>query len=234
MKSVIAAAHFKSAMASRVGISILALAGLAVSGNASIIPVLVSGPTPDGSNFAYSYSANLQQDERLDPNATNGVTCQGIGGLVQCNPAGTFFTLYDVEGFVSADTSASGWFANVQLTGITPSSVLGNGFDDPNTLNVTFFYTGPVVIADGSVDRIAGFQIVSSIDGLTMGAFTSQATKNAPPGDGSTDQTVGPVALPGTDLGTLGGPAPEPATYSLVAGAGLVLFGIRRFRRQIK
>ncbi len=223
------------AATARVGVGILALASTIALGNASIIPVLVSGPTADGSNFDYAYSANLQQDERLDPNATMGVTCQGTGGsLVQCNPPGTFFTIYDIQGFVSANTTAPGWYSQVQLSGITPSQVLGNEFDDPNAINVTYFYTGPVVSADGTVDVVTGFTIVSSIDGTTTGSFTSQATKDTGSSSGLTDQTVGPVDIPGTGSGVQGSTVPEPATYSLIAGAGLVLFGMRRFRQPSK
>ncbi len=223
----------KVGLIARVWSAIFALASAAVIGHASVIPVLVSGPAPSGSNYVYSYSADLQQDERLDSNATNGATCpSSSGSLVQCNPAGTFFTIYDVQGFVKATASASGWFPTMMLTGVTPSTILGSSFDDQNIMNVTFFYIGPVVHSGDSIFGIPGFEIASSIDGTIEGSFSSQATSDVGSSSGLTDQSVGGVEVPGTNSGSLGGVVPEPATFYLFAGSGLILLGLRRFRRR--
>ena len=209
-------------------LAILALAFLCISGlaNATIIAVLNSGPTPvSGGNFAFNYRADLSGDERLDPNATNGVTCPAPGpALAQCNPAGTFFTIYDINGFQSVNVTAPNWFSTVQLTGVTPSSVNGSTIDQPNVVNVTFFYTGPVVHAGGATLNITGFQVISSLGGVNSnGNFSSQSTKDVGDSSGNTDQTVGPVSVPA-------GTVPEPSSMLLIGG-GLV--GLAMVRRRL-
>src|SRR5207248_10412294 len=83
--------------------------------NASLIPALVGSPVPTGPNFAFNYQAMLTNTERLDVNATNGVTCPGPSNTkVQCNPAGTFFTIYDIPGFVSASGPGAPWVEAMQ------------------------------------------------------------------------------------------------------------------------
>jgi hypothetical protein len=204
-----------------------------VTASASIIPVLVSGPTSNGSGaFIYNYSANLQQEERLDPAATNGVTCPAPASRVQCNPTGTFFTLYDFFGFQSA-TAPAGWSVNTQLSGVTPSTVNSAPFDDPTIVNVSFFYTGPVVHAGASVVPIPGFLITSSTGVTTQGVFSSQATIDIGPSIGNTDQTVGPILVPSSGRGGQGN-VPEPATATLLGSGFLLMLASAAFRRSRK
>ncbi len=200
-----------------------AMLAMAVLANASLIPTL-SSEAPTGPNFAFTYTANVTPDERLDPTATNGVTCPGAGNtLVQCNPAGTFFTIYDIPGFVSAFASASGWTLSEQTIGVTPSTINGSSFDSPSLMNVTFAYTGPVVAGPTS---FTGFQIVSSNSGVNnSGHFTSQSTNNIGSAAGTTAQLSGSVAVPGSTV-------PEPKSLVMIGlGVVAIMLGGARRRR---
>jgi hypothetical protein len=155
------------------------------------------GPTPiGGGQFRFNYNYFLSASERLDPAATTGVTCPGPNNtLVQCNPTGTFFTIYDIPNLVSV-TAPQPWSFTTQLVGVTPSTVEGQEIDNPNLVNVSFFYNGPVI--PGPAD-FAGFSIVTTCGGiLGNGSFTSQTTKNVAfdPSSGSTLQDVGSVPSP--------------------------------------
>jgi hypothetical protein len=198
---------------------------LCVCASASIVPSLDILSPVDLMNgtFAFNYTAGVSNDERLDPVATSGKTCPPNGNT-QCNPAGTFFTIYDIPGFVSANTTASGWSTSTQLTGTTPS--LENPSDSPGLENVTFTYTGAVV--SGPVD-ISGFQIISTDGALAIGTYTSQATKNVGLLSGTTDQQIGSVAVPAATNSV-----PEPAALPFIGAGGLIGLAVarKRFRRQ--
>ncbi|HSK74172.1 MAG TPA: carboxypeptidase-like regulatory domain-containing protein [Pyrinomonadaceae bacterium] len=157
------------------------------------------GPAPTnigGGQFRFDYRYVLSASERLDPAATNGATCPGPGNtLVQCNPTGTFFTIYDIPNLVSV-TAPAPWTFTTQLVGITPSTVQGQNFDSPNLVNVSFFYDGPIVPGPAV---FPGFSIVTTCGGiLGSGSFSSQSTKNVAfdPTSGTTIQDVGSVPSP--------------------------------------
>ena len=201
---------------------------LATAAHATIIANLDS-VTPSGSNFDFNYSATLAPDERLDPAQTAVAPCPGSSS--PCNPSGTFFTIYDIPGFVGVIAVPTNWVDSTQLTGVTPS--LQNGFtDDPALMNVTFSYTGPVAHGDTLTSPFTGFVIESTDGGMnTNGVFTSQATKDAGLSAGNTDQAIGPVTVPAADP-----TVPEPPT-TLLTGFGLILAGLpgvkafQRYRR---
>jgi hypothetical protein len=194
----------------------------------SIIAVLGAVTNGGSGTFDFQYLATVSGQERLDPAATGGMTCPGLGGPVQCNPAGTFFTIYDVRGFVSVGSLPPGWTATTQLTGLTPSSINGSSVDDPSVVNVTFGYTGPIVHANGTDLFLGTFPIVSTLSGTAHGYFSSQDTIDTGAENGLTDQLVGPVTVPA-------GVVPEPRTLLLLALglAGLGIIGGRRTRRLV-
>jgi hypothetical protein len=193
--------------------------------SAALIPGLDSGPLEVAMGaYAYNYSIEITGGERLDPAATNGVTCPGNNGaLVQCNPTGTFFTIYDFEGFLAVTGLPAGWSAVENLVGLTPSSVSSQVIDNPSVMNITFIYTGPVVNGDAI---LTGFQITDSFNSLNAnGSFSSQSTKTGQSVDGTTDQLVGSIAIP-----TIAVVIPEPASLTL---AGIGLAGLLALRKRL-
>jgi hypothetical protein len=189
------------------------------SAGAAIIPFLQSGPTliTSGSfagDFEFNYVAQLSGNERLDPGATNT-----SGDL----PPGTFFTLYDIGGLVSFSATAPFWSPSFQPLGLTPSSI-PTSFDSAGLPNVTFTYNGPVVHANGTTLMITGFQIISTLDAINPGNFSSQSTLDLSSGGGVTDQVSGPVTVPGVSVA-------EPATVALL---GFAFVGMGWARRRTR
>lgn len=172
--------------------------------HASIIPSLTAGPINiGGGQFRYDYTITLSADERLDPAATNGVTCPGPSNSnVQCNPSGTFVTFYDIPGlsgigFTPNGSNLSNAFGgSTQPLGPTPNSINGAAFDSPSVQNVTFIYTGPVINGPAT---FTGFSIFSTFGGNPnpVGNFTSQSTNNTGTAtSGTSDQVIGSVPIP--------------------------------------
>lgn len=196
---------------------IFLFAGVAQAGTVQFV-----GPTPvpiGGGQFRFDYQYNLSVSERLDPAATTGATCPGPSGTtVQCNPTGTFFTIYDIPNLISVVAPAP-WAITIQLVGVTPSTIQGSSLDNPNLFNVSFFYNGPVIPGPAT---FPGFSIITTCGGiLGSGSFTSQTTKNVPfdPTSGTTLQEVGSVPRPA--CGATSAPASISGKVTTAKGRGI-------------
>jgi len=163
--------------------------------------------TPNGGNFTWSYDLDVAGAARLRP-----------GG-------GTFFTLYDIAGYVagSAFAPAADWSISEQATGMTPTGV---SVPDGGATNVTFTYigaatTGPSSMFDGP--DAFGFDSTSGAS-KPGGVFSYQNPKNNPshPDDGLRQFGAGGVVLPSA--------VPETSSLMLLV-PGLVPFGIMLRRR---
>ena len=192
-----------------------------VAARADLVPVLDGAPVSLGGGlYAYNYEIDLSPGGELSPDETSGET-----------PAGTFVTLYDINGYVSSSTTATDWSLTTQLLGVTPSSL--SPTDDATLENVTFYYNGPSGVVGPEV--YLGFQVVSTLDGSNWGTFTSQSTiassfsqpgiaMTSGPVNPKTDQEIGGVLLP-----SIPG-VPEPASIALLASGLVGLLAKRKLR----
>ena len=187
----------------------LATAFVAFSGlaTASIIPILVTGPTGTGP-FDYSYNVMLSSGDSLNPSDTAGDTCGGE----PCVPPGTFFTLYDVPG-VMGISAPTGWTFSTQMIGITPGGISPA---DGSAPNITFTYTGATITGPA---LFTGFNISSTSSATNPnGVYSFQDTETS---NGSTENGKSFVTLPSSVV-------PEPQYPALIVGMfALALAGSR-------
>ena len=184
------------------GMALFALG--AGAARADIIPS-ISTVTANGSNFTWSYDAQLTNDETLQ--------------------SGNFFTIYDFAGYVpGTNFQPSGWVFSSANVGKTPSRV--SPTDNPNIPNLTWTYNGST-IGPGPID-LGFFGADSKYNTQTLGMFAAEAIKYAPgrPGNGKPVDNVGSEAVPASAI-------PETNSLTLLI-PGLAPLGValrRRLRR---
>jgi hypothetical protein len=192
----------------------IAAASLAFGGaaSASVIPVLAS-VTPAGSNFQFSYEAQLSPDEGLT--------------------AGDEFVVIDFQGYVpgSISSSSPNWTASV--SDALPAGLLTPpGGDNPSVPDLVFTYNGPDVDTSGGPfggdTNYFGLTALSTLGGVTSTDFSADAINNSGRETGTTDYNVGLVGAPGS----LGAAVPEPTSWALIlGGVGAIGVALRLSRR---
>jgi hypothetical protein len=192
----------------------LLFAGLAM---ASIIPTLVGGaPTPDGSDWLWTYTISVDSNEQLNPTVTGlplqpNCTVNGVPNSV----CGTFWTIYDIPGVLddTVNFSSSNWASVFSRTGFTPEGV--SPVDTPSLFNFTFLYLGPTETSEAGTFSFES--IFGSVN--SAGQYAFQATTN---GSLATDTGLGNLDLPRS--------IPEPASILLIGG---IFVGLPLLRRKL-
>ncbi len=193
---------------------------------ADILLTIVNAGTPSGSNFLYTY------DVMLTPGSVLHVAGGGVNTGV--SPSNSFFSLYDIPGFVSGSIVFGGALGvagnssfTTQNTGITPVTEIPKPNDDPNIINITTYWTGVDVVASGLLAIDLGTLSFLSTNALgptlNMLAFT-----------GATQKFELFPALVANNTGQVAGPAgvpSEPATLLLIA-IGVPAVGSVFYRRR--
>lgn len=182
-----------------------ALAGLlAFSARADIIPTLTS-VTPSGSNFTWSYSANVTLDEEVT--------------------TGDFFTIYDFRSIIpGTNTQPEGWTFSSQNLGITPPSLVGAAglSDNGAVLNLSWAYSGPTIIGP---QALGVFSVQTTGNSTRIGQFTAEATRSTGPETGSKIDNIGEATVPVPEMSAL---------TPMLAICGLTIVGLMtsRWRRR--
>jgi hypothetical protein len=184
-----------------VGLSMLAMGGGAA--RADIIPSLVAG-SPSGSGpFTYTYDSVLTMDQRL--------------------VSGSFFTIYDFQGFTGTHSQPVNWSFSSALIGLTPATVIVP--DSGSLPNLTWTYTGPNTVA-GPMD-LGLFTADSTLNQTILGRFSGEGIKvdDSQPDNGTLLDNDGFVAVPFV---------PEPCTMALLGlGMAPLVGGLRRRGRKL-
>ena len=154
----------------------------------------------------WDYRAFLNGGEAVN-NSTAGTCITG-----PCT--GSFFTLYDVQGFVGISGSLpTGWTYTVQAAGLTPST---QSITDGAAENITFHYTGTSQIVGTGVS-LGDFFILTKWAGINNSGVYSYQTNGL--------STSGLYAKYDAGQGQADVPAtPEPTTM-LLFGSGLLALG---------
>ena len=188
----------------------IAAAALATGAQASIIPVLLGGPTADGANYQYSYMITLSGDEGLHN--------------------GSFLNIVDFAGFVPGSIMVHlGIPPDFVLTtpGTGPGSIFPGFTDDPTIPDLVLTYDGPTMNPSG-VPLIEDFTVDSTFGSFGMGSYSAQATKFVFGNPvAQTDANQGPVEVPT-------GSVPEPATWALMLSGFGMAGGALRSRSRTK
>ena len=190
-------------MAQRVAVSaLLSMVAVGSVAQAAIVPAMVGVPVANGSNFDWTYRADIGSDFRVK--------------------TGDFFTIYDF-GLVQGHSEPAGWTFSTSMLGTNPLAILPN--DDPELANVTFTYTGTTPLVGPQDLGLFVLTIISDQIDTTV-PFGAQATRNGGTQDGRFGSDYG--ALAGPAVPQPGPSIPEPASIGLLAAGIPALLRRRR------
>jgi len=193
---------------------------------ADIALTVVNAGTPSGANFLYTYEVLL----------TPGSVLHVAGGGVNLGvaPSNSFFTVYDIPGFIAGSITFGGSLAaagnsafTTQNTGITATTEIPKPPDDPNIINITTYWTGADVAATGMMAIDLG--TLSFLSTFPLGDVNHMLAFT-----GTTQKLEMFPQLVANNTGQVAGPQspiPEPGTLALLA-VGLPVIGGLYYRRR--
>jgi hypothetical protein len=201
--------------------AVLVAAAVLVAGPAhAAIIVTLDSITPFGAYFDYRYSITATSTDLIMPEETGN---------------GSYFTLYDIPGLITAERISADWQPSGGLTppGVSPA-------DDPSLSNLRFYYRGETRISGPTTPVLVGL-LRSSYGTSALGTYAwfDYAVDPLYPDSRIPTSGLGQVAIPSVTGGGGNGNGgtdptrvPEPATASLlaVALAFLTVFVRRRVR----
>lgn len=180
----------------------------------SLTPVLTSVVNNSGV-FQYNYDLLISSNTNIRPN--DFITFYDFNGLQGGANAPTF----------TAAVPGASFSISVQNTGITPNVVSPLTPDSAAIPNVTFTYTGVVIMNPPAVPSsaiVVGTATISSTFSLNpFGSFTNYTSETENGQSGQRAATTSAIQGPNQQLGI----SPEPATFALlalgtIAGTGFV------------
>jgi hypothetical protein len=125
---------------------------------------------------------------------------------------GDFFTIYDFGSIVpNSNLQPAGWTFSTSLVGPTPAKI--NAPDNPNILNLTWTYNGPIIPTNSL--NIGPFQVAIAGPNRTQfrnSYFSGQGTMSSGPSAGTPIGNIAPIVVPTA--------VPEPSTLALIFGTG--------------